>query len=42
MLSVNMGITNVLNTRQIEAVASPSIDRLIMFELKVHVPNKKD
>ena len=42
MLSVNMGITNLLNTRQIEAVASPSIGRLIMFELKVHVPNKKD
>ncbi len=42
MLSVNMGITNLLNTRQIEAVASPSIGRLIMFELKAHVPNKKD
>ena len=42
MLSLNMGITNVLNTRQMEAVGAPSIGRLIMFELKVHVPNKKD
>ncbi|HJS53680.1 MAG TPA: TonB-dependent receptor, partial [Chitinophagaceae bacterium] len=40
MLSVNMGITNLLNTRQMEAVSSPSIGRLIMFELKVHVPNR--
>ncbi len=42
MLSLNMGITNLLNTRQMEALGSPSIGRLIMFELKVHVPNKKD
>ena len=42
MLSLNMGITNLLNTRQMEALGSPSIGRLIMFELKAHVPNKKD
>ena len=42
MLSLNMGITNLLNTRQMEALGSPSIGRLIMFELKVYVPNKKD
>jgi hypothetical protein len=42
MLSVNMGITNLFNTRQMEALGCLSIGRLIMFELKVHVPNKKD
>jgi outer membrane receptor for ferrienterochelin and colicins len=43
MVSINMGITNLFNTRQIEFVGSPSIGRLIMFELKVHVPpSKKD
>lgn len=42
MVSVNMGITNLFDTRQIEFVGSSSIGRLIMFELKVHVPNKKD
>jgi outer membrane receptor for ferrienterochelin and colicins len=42
MLSLNMNITNFFNTRQMEALGSPSIGRLIMFELKVHVPNKKD
>jgi outer membrane receptor protein involved in Fe transport len=42
MLSDNMGITNLLNTRQMEAVASPSIGRLVMFELKVHVPNSRE
>jgi iron complex outermembrane receptor protein len=41
MISVNLGITNLFNTKQIEFVGSPSIGRLIMFELKVHVPNKK-
>ena len=41
MMQVNMGITNLFNTNQIEFVGSPSIGRLIMFELKVHVPNKK-
>jgi len=39
MVSVNMGITNLFNTTQIEFSGSPSIGRLIMFELKVHVPN---
>jgi iron complex outermembrane receptor protein len=42
MLQVNVGITNVFDTEQIEFVGSPSIGRLIMFELKVHVPNKKE
>ena len=42
MVSVNMGITNLFNTRQIEFVGSPSIGRLIMFELKVHVPKNKN
>jgi outer membrane receptor for ferrienterochelin and colicins len=41
MVSLNMGITNLFNTRQIEFVGSPSIGRLFMFELKVHVPNSK-
>ncbi|HEX6848183.1 MAG TPA: TonB-dependent receptor [Chitinophagaceae bacterium] len=41
MISVNMGITNLFNTEQIEFVGSPSIGRLIMAELKVHVPKKK-
>jgi iron complex outermembrane receptor protein len=39
MVSVNMGITNLFDTYQREFVGSPSIGRLIMFELKVHVPN---
>jgi len=34
MLSLNMGITNLFNTRQMEALGSPSIGRLVMFELK--------
>jgi len=42
MLSLNMNITNLLNTRQVEALGSPTIGRLIMFELKVHIPIKKD
>jgi len=42
MLKVNVGITNLFNTRQIGAAGSPSIDRLLMIELKVHVPNKKE
>jgi iron complex outermembrane receptor protein len=41
MVSANMGITNLFNTRQIEFVGSPPIERLFMFELKVHVPNSK-
>ena len=39
MVSIIVGITNLLNTKQIEFVGSPSIGRLIMFEIKVHVPN---
>jgi len=39
MIAVNTGITNLFDTEQIEFVGSPSIGRLIMFELKVHVPN---
>jgi outer membrane receptor protein involved in Fe transport len=42
MIQLNMGITNLFDTEQIEFVGSPSIGRLIMFELKVHVPNKKE
>jgi outer membrane receptor for ferrienterochelin and colicins len=41
MISVNLGITNLFNTRQIEFVGSPSIGRLIMGELKMHVPAGK-
>ncbi|HEX6180218.1 MAG TPA: TonB-dependent receptor, partial [Chitinophagaceae bacterium] len=40
MVSVNLGITNLFNTKQIEFVGSPSIGRLIMVELKLEVPNK--
>jgi iron complex outermembrane receptor protein len=39
VLSVNTSVTNLLNTRQIEFVGSPSIGRLIMVELKMHVPS---
>jgi len=39
MISVNVGITNLFNTKQIEFVGSPSIGRLISFEVKVHLPN---
>jgi iron complex outermembrane receptor protein len=39
MISGNFGITNLFNSRQIEFVGSPSIGRLIMAELKVHVPS---
>ncbi len=37
---VNLGVTNLFNTEQIEFVGSPSIGRLIMLELKVHLPGK--
>ena len=40
-VQLNMGITNLFNTDQIEFVGSPSIGRLIVFELKLHVPNSK-
>jgi iron complex outermembrane receptor protein len=39
MTSLNMGVTNLLNSKQLEFVGSPPIGRLIMFELKVHLPN---
>lgn len=42
MVSVGMGITNLFDTEQQEFAGSPSIGRLIMFELKAHVPNKKE
>ena len=42
MLNLNMNITNLFNVRQREFVGSPYIERLICFELKVHVPNRKD
>jgi outer membrane receptor for ferrienterochelin and colicins len=42
MIILNVGITNLFNTKQIKFVGSPSIDRLISFELKIHVPNKKE
>ena len=42
MMSVGMNITNIFDTGQREFAGSPTIGRLIMFELKVHVPNKKD
>jgi len=41
-VTVNMSIANLLDKEQIEFVGSPSIGRLIMFEVKVHVPNKKE
>jgi len=40
-VSLNIGVTNLFNSRQIEFVGSPSIGRLIMAEIKVHVPNSK-
>jgi outer membrane receptor for ferrienterochelin and colicins len=40
-VTVNLGITNLFNTRQIEALGSPSIGRLVVVELKVHLdPNE--
>ena len=41
MMSVGLNITNLLDTGQREFAGSPTIGRLVMFELKVHVPNKK-
>ena len=41
MVSVNLGITNLFNTNQVEFVGSPSIGRLIMAEVKVNVPDSK-
>jgi outer membrane receptor for ferrienterochelin and colicins len=37
-VSINGTITNLLNTRQIEFVGSPSIGRIILLELKMHIP----
>jgi iron complex outermembrane receptor protein len=42
MISAGMSITNLFDTEQREYAGSSLIGRLIMFELKVHVPNKKD
>ena len=36
-LSVNLNITNIFNSRQIEFVGSPSIGRLIMAEVRVEL-----
>jgi len=36
-ISANLNITNVLNTRQIEFVGSPSIGRLIVAEVRVEL-----
>ncbi|MGN6291265.1 MAG: TonB-dependent receptor [Chitinophagaceae bacterium] len=41
MVTVNMGIVNLLNVDQIEFVGSPSIGRLVMCEIKINVPNTK-
>lgn len=40
-VSLGMNITNLFNTEQREFVGSPSIGRLIMFELKVVLPHSK-
>ena len=42
MMSVGMNLTNLFDTKQREFAGSPTIGRLIVFELKLHVPNKKD
>jgi iron complex outermembrane receptor protein len=41
MVTVNAGVSNLLNTHQIEMVGSPSVSRIIMVELKVQVPDMK-
>lgn len=40
-VSANISISNLFNTRQIEFVASPSIGRLILAEISVHIPEGK-
>lgn len=40
MLSAGVNITNLLDAEQREFAGSPAIRRLIMFELKVHLPDK--
>ena len=42
MLSVGMNITNLFNTDQREYAGSPLIKRLVMFELKMQIPNVKN
>jgi outer membrane receptor for ferrienterochelin and colicins len=39
MISAGMSITNLFDTEQREYAGSSLIGRLIMFELKVHIPN---
>jgi outer membrane receptor for ferrienterochelin and colicins len=41
MIGLNMNITNLFNAKQREFVGSPYIQRLIVFELKLYVPHKK-
>ena len=41
LVSANIGVTNLLNARQIEFVGSPSIGRLIMAEIKIHLPENR-
>ena len=41
MVNVNLGITNVFNAKQLEFVGSPYIGRLILAEIRVHVPDIK-
>jgi iron complex outermembrane receptor protein len=40
LLSAGINITNLFNAEQREFAGSPAIRRLIMFELKVQVPDK--
>ena len=42
MISVNMSITNLFDTHQKEFVGPSAIQRLILAELRIHVPNKKE
>jgi len=41
MIILNMNITNLFNVKQREFVGSPFIGRLIMFEMKIQIPNSK-
>lgn len=42
MMSVNMSITNLFNTYQKEFVGPSTIKRLILAQIRIHVPNKKE
>ena len=42
MISVNMSIINLFNTYQKEFVGPSTIQRLILAELRIRVPNKKE